>query len=110
MLISNTPIIPYEIEPHYHVYVKREDLCCVDGPNFSKIRGVYEHLKTVREDTIGVLDTYHSKAGWAVAMVPLDIGITTDPSNISLSIPKTSNCVSSILSCSFKALGIMYES
>lgn len=50
------------------VLVKREDLSCpAPGPSFSKMRGVYEHVKARPERIIGVLDTYHSKGGWAVA-------------------------------------------
>lgn len=69
LIVNNTPL-----ETHYihgvPILVKREDLCSPEpGPSFSKMRGVVEHIKnlppTVR--MIGVLDTYHSKAGWAVA-------------------------------------------
>jgi hypothetical protein len=49
------------------VLVKREDLCCPSGPPFSKMRGVVAHVAARPEGTIGVLDTRHSKAGWAVA-------------------------------------------
>jgi hypothetical protein len=59
------------VETHYvrdvPILVKREDLCCpLPGPAFSKIRGVVAH--------IGVLDTFHSKAGWAVAYVCSKLG------------------------------------
>lgn len=57
------------------VWVKREDLCCPDpGPAFSKIRGVYSHISQRPEDCIGVLDTYHSRGGWAVAYVCKQLG------------------------------------
>lgn len=49
------------------LWVKREDLCCPGGPDFSKMRGVYAHLARRPETVIGVLDTYHSQAGHAVA-------------------------------------------
>jgi len=49
------------------LWVKREDLCCPGGPDFSKMRGVYAHLAKRPESVIGVLDSYHSQAGHAVA-------------------------------------------
>src|SRR5262245_58591009 len=65
MLRSGTPV---EHWPEYGLYVKREDLACPPpGPPFSKTRGVYAHVKSRREEVIGVLDTYHSQAGHAVA-------------------------------------------
>ncbi len=69
MIIDGTPV-----EVHYirevPVLVKREDLCCpLPGPSFSKIRGVYAHIKARPEEVIGVLDTFHSKAGWAVSYI-----------------------------------------
>lgn len=66
MLIDNTPL-----EDHrdtHGLLVKREDLCCPPpGPPFSKTRGVYAHVRSRPEEVIGVLDTYHSQAGHAVA-------------------------------------------
>jgi threonine dehydratase len=63
MLVNGTPI-----EKHEGVWVKREDLSCGEpGPPFSKMRGVIEHIAARPEKVFGVLDTYHSKAGWAVA-------------------------------------------
>lgn len=65
MCIENTPL-----EDHTRdlgLYVKREDLCCPGGPNFSKTRGVYAHVAARPEEHIGVLDTSHSQGGWAVA-------------------------------------------
>lgn len=69
IVVKNTPV-----ELHYvgkiPVYVKREDLSAPSpGPKFSKIRGVEAHLRKRKEDTIGVLDTYHSKAGWGVSYI-----------------------------------------
>lgn len=53
------------------VWVKREDLCSPHpGPSFSKLRGVETRLHRLKEEgvtEIGVLDTYHSKAGWGVS-------------------------------------------
>lgn len=69
-IISNTPVELWSIpgRPARVIAVKREDLCSpLPGPSFSKIRGVMAHIATRPEPVIGVLDTYHSKAGWAVA-------------------------------------------
>jgi hypothetical protein len=66
MLRSGTPIEDYRCE--YALWVKREDLSCVPpGPPFSKARGVYARVSSRPEKLIGVLDTRHSQAGWAVA-------------------------------------------
>lgn len=66
MCISNTPIEDYSKQ--YHLWVKREDLSCPPpGPPFSKTRGVFAHLQKRPEKMIGVLDTFHSQAGHAVA-------------------------------------------
>lgn len=66
MLYRNTPIEDYRLK--YGLWVKREDLACPPpGPPFSKTRGVYAHVKSRPETLIGVLDTYHSQAGHAVA-------------------------------------------
>jgi hypothetical protein len=66
-MLKDTPIIPYDVEG-IPVCVKREDLCC-DGPAFSKMRGVESHISKRPEKIIGVLDTFHSKAGWAVSII-----------------------------------------
>jgi hypothetical protein len=63
MLTRSTPV-----ELHQGIWVKREDLCTVPpAPPFSKYRGVEAHIASRPENIIGVLDTLHSKAGWAVA-------------------------------------------
>ena len=68
-MVDGTPVYEYTLNGS-QILVKREDLCCpYPGPSFSKIRGVFSHIAKRREDTIGVLDTYHSKAGWAVSYV-----------------------------------------
>lgn len=64
MCIENTPLEWY---PKFKLHVKREDMCCPGGPNFSKTRGVFAHVKRRNEHVIGVLDTSHSQGGWAVA-------------------------------------------
>lgn len=64
---------PWEI--HDDIHVKREDLSCpYPGPQFSKVRGVWEQLlkvtgpeALVRSAVVGVVDSRHSKAGWGVA-------------------------------------------
>lgn len=67
LLTNGTPVDIYKVDGH-DVLVKREDLCCPEpGPSFSKLRGVVAHIARRPEPVIGVLDTYHSKAGWAVA-------------------------------------------
>lgn len=62
----DTPIEDY-VKSH-GLLVKREDLSCPPpGPPFSKTRGVYARIRSVPHSTIGVLDTFHSQAGHAVA-------------------------------------------
>jgi len=74
MIVNNTPLETHELNG-VPILVKREDLCCpFPGPSFSKIRGVVAHIKNRPESVIGVLDTYHSKAGWAVAYVCRELG------------------------------------
>ena len=74
MIVNNTPLETYELNG-VPILVKREDLCApLPGPSFSKIRGVVAHIKNRPETTIGCLDTYHSKAGWAVAYVCQQLG------------------------------------
>lgn len=77
-LFVNTPL-----EDHlasFGLLVKREDLSCpAPGPPFSKTRGVFAHVeKKVREgiNLFGVLDTYHSQAGHAVAAACRVLGVT----------------------------------
>lgn len=66
MLRKNTPLQDYTKE--FGLWVKREDLACPKpGPPFSKTRGVYVRVKSRPEKVIGVLDTFHSQAGHAVA-------------------------------------------
>lgn len=68
LLRLDTPVEDRREE--FGLWVKREDLACrPPGPPFSKSRGVYAHVLSRPEDTVGVLDTYHSQAGHAVAAV-----------------------------------------
>jgi hypothetical protein len=66
MLREGTPIDDYREQ--YGLWVKREDLACLPpGPQFSKTRGVYARIAKLPHRIVGVLDTYHSQAGHAVA-------------------------------------------
>jgi hypothetical protein len=72
-LVHGTPV-----ETHDGILVKREDLCSpFPGPSFAKIRGVVAHIKKRPETLIGVLDTFHSKAGWAVSYICAALGKRT---------------------------------
>ena len=74
MLNDNTPLERYYLD-NIPVLVKREDLSCPSpGPPFSKVRGALAHIQAQSANTIGVLDTYHSKAGWAVAWLCRRLG------------------------------------
>lgn len=65
---------------HSIVWVRREDLCAAlpGSPDFSKLRGIEEHLLRTRPARVGVLDSIHSKAGWGVAWVGSHIGLPVD--------------------------------
>jgi hypothetical protein len=77
---DNTPWEDYDVGGR-RVWVKREDLCCPPpGPPFSKIRGVERaitaHLaRDFIPESVGVVDSVHSKAGWAVAYVCREFGL-----------------------------------
>ncbi len=74
LVFADTPVEFHRIGEH-PVWVKREDLASpYPGPSFSKIRGVVTHIRNRREGLIGVLDTFHSKAGWAVSFVCSHLG------------------------------------
>jgi len=74
IISNNTPLETYELQG-IKILVKREDLSSPPpGPSFSKMRGVYAHMKDRPESVIGVLDTYHSKAGWAVSYAGKALG------------------------------------
>lgn len=65
-VVDITPVEDYV--DRYGLLVKREDMSCLPpGPPFSKTRGVLAHIAKRPERVIGVLDTYHSQAGHAVA-------------------------------------------
>ena len=69
-LLKNTPIEVHHINER-KVYVKREDLCGVEGsPTFSKIRGIVNHLISLKEkgiNIVGYTETSISMAGWGIA-------------------------------------------
>lgn len=64
MVINGTPVEHY---PDWGLWVKHEEQCCPEGPQFSKTRGVFVHAQKRLEKLIGVLDTAHSRGGHAVA-------------------------------------------
>lgn len=75
MLRENTPLEDRREE--FGLWVKREDLSCLPpGPPFSKTRGVYARVNSRLEKIIGVLDTFHSQAGHAVARACQVLGKT----------------------------------
>lgn len=68
LLRDGTPLEDHRAD--FGLWVKREDMSAREpGPPFSKTRGVFAHIANLppEVDTIGVLDTYHSQAGHAVA-------------------------------------------
>ena len=65
MLREGTPL---EYYLKYDLWVKHEEKSCPPpGPPFSKTRGVYAWVSKQSAAMIGVLDTYHSQGGHAVA-------------------------------------------
>ena len=81
LVLSGTPWEVHKVKGT-NVYVKREDLCCPEpGPSFSKIRGVKAVLTRLLKECdryttdIGVLDTFHSKAGWGVSYICDALGL-----------------------------------
>jgi len=69
-LIIGTPIEEYEIDG-VPVWVKREDLSCpLPGPPFSKMRGLYSRMKSLKDSgvkTVGYMETAVSMAGWGIS-------------------------------------------
>ena len=69
LLRSSTKLEKYFASPNT-IWVKREDLSTrPPGPPFSKTRGLYEHILATPQRNIGVLDTFHSYGGWAIAYI-----------------------------------------
>lgn len=69
-ILRNTPIEQHVVKGK-EILVKREDLCGVPGsPTFSKIRGIVEHLKSLKQsgiNIVGYTETSISMAGWGIA-------------------------------------------
>lgn len=83
LISSKLPTTPVSVA-HVNgreIYVKREDLCAPEGaPPFSKIRGLYAHLSSLKEsgiETVGYTETSISQAGWGVAWAANKLGIKT---------------------------------
>lgn len=77
MIISDTPVESYMVKGRL-VYVKREDLCCPDGPPFSKMRGVLVELTRMRDNGVNVVayvETAISMAGWGIAWTCKQLGM-----------------------------------
>jgi len=63
-------IVEEHIVNSKQVFVVRDDLCCpFPGCNNAKARGLYEHLKKIDKEIVGVVDTCVSRAGWCTAWV-----------------------------------------
>jgi Pyridoxal-phosphate dependent enzyme len=72
-LATSTPVEDHR--DSLGLWVKREDLSSPPpGPPFSKMRGVMAHIAKRPEGVIGVLDTFHSQAGHAVAAACAELG------------------------------------
>lgn len=71
-ILNHTPVETYLCEG-IPVLVKREDMATnPPAPPFSKMRGLYAHLKKLKEygiQTVGYTETSISMAGWGVAYV-----------------------------------------
>jgi len=72
LVIEKTPIEEYKVN-NLTVYVKREDLSSpFPGPNISKVRGFLLHLLKIKErgyKNVGIVDSLHSRSGWAVSYI-----------------------------------------
>ncbi len=78
LIKNNTPVEVYMITDQRAVLVKREDLCTEVGPPFSKVRGIMERLKALKDEgvnTVGYVETSISQAGWGVAWVCKELGM-----------------------------------
>jgi len=74
LVTDDVPVHEYLIEGR-QVYVVRDDLCCpFPGNNNSKSRGVYNYIKNLDNDVIGVIDSKVSRAGWGVAWLASKLG------------------------------------
>jgi len=63
-----------KIEVYDGIKVVREDaLFPFPSPNFSKIRGIKEHIEKIPEKNICILDTIMSRCGWGLSYVCRDM-------------------------------------
>jgi 1-aminocyclopropane-1-carboxylate deaminase/D-cysteine desulfhydrase-like pyridoxal-dependent ACC family enzyme len=78
MIKNNTPVEKYKID-NKTVWVKREDLCTeFPAPPFSKVRGLYPHMKALQANgitTVGYIETPISMAGWGITWVAKELGM-----------------------------------
>lgn len=80
IVLNNTPWEVYQVDG-VDVHVKREDLCSpFPGPMFSKVRGLEDKLRGLGDmfgskPVVGVVDSYHSKAGWGTAWLCKQLGL-----------------------------------
>jgi hypothetical protein len=76
--MKTTPLETYKVK-NMMVFVKREDLCeDFPAPPFSKIRGVYTHLKKLKQNgtkIVGYTETSISMAGWGIAWASYELGL-----------------------------------
>lgn len=76
--LQDTPVEEYIIEGKM-VLVKREDLACLPpGPPFSKIRGLWTHMRELKQSgitTVGYVETAISMAGIGVARVGQELSM-----------------------------------
>ena len=79
-MIVSTPVEKHKVRDQT-ILVKREDLSCLlPGPPFSKVRGLFSHLKKLKDRgvrTIGYTETSISMAGWGVAWASKELGLET---------------------------------
>lgn len=79
MLFRSTPIEVYEVGNRL-VYVKREDLACVNGgPPFAKMRGMDRGLEQLKEQgvkTITYRNKFYSMAGWGLSWLADHYGMS----------------------------------
>lgn len=85
-IIRHTPIEvisekPITVSGPYFDYVlKHEERACADpGPAFSKVRGLYAHLRRIRDGEgvrrVGYVESAISMAGWGVAWACRELGM-----------------------------------
>jgi hypothetical protein len=69
VLPIDVPVEEYTVSSK-QVFVVRDDLCCpFPGNNNSKTRGIYQFMRGLDADIVGIVDTPVSRGGWGVAWV-----------------------------------------